>query len=117
MTTLLAQSSAYPVVVGAGSIGPFPVPVGSPGVVFTLQRACLPADVQLGVDCLASFDGGATYDPLVATQILGNSFYTGPQTQAQQTRIQIEWTKLPTHIRLEVNSSSAFSADFSIASL
>lgn len=114
---MLAQSSAYPIVLGAGSIGPFAVPIGSPGALLAMDRTGLPAGAPLLTAAwTASFDGGQTFEQMVAVEIPGGIITRNGAT-VLQTTVEIQWPKQPTHFRIDVDSVAAFNAAFTITAL
>lgn len=118
MGTILAQATAQAVVTGPGSIGPFAVPAGAVGVQFVIDRGTLP-DVSplMSVLCMASFDGGQTFEPIGGAGIDGGVLQAkGGGTLAQSEQV-FGWNVAPTHIRLDIDSAVAFSASFSVSAL
>lgn len=114
---MLAQSTAYPVVVGQGSIGPFALPAGAKSVEFVLQRATLPTSLVLKINVMGSFDGGATFQSACESTVNGGAFPDASGTPLAETWVQTTWETPPSLIRLDVDSSDAFNADFSVTAV
>ena len=119
MPTVLAQVSAQPVVLGAGSIGPFPIPAGSAGISLVIDRAGLPPNNPLlAVTCMASYDGGQTFTSLGGATMSGGDIPArgGGGTLAQSS-LAFMWDTVPTHVRVDVDAQAAFSASFEVVAL
>ena len=85
MSIVLAQASAQSVALGAGSIGPFPIPAGSAGISLVIDRAGLPPNNPLlAVTCMASYDGGQTFVPLGGATMSGGDMSTNLCTRASR---------------------------------
>lgn len=115
MSTVLAQSTAYPVVAGAGSIGPLALPAGATGAQLTLQRTGLPAGAPLLiVTAMLSFDGGATFMQGGAGEMQGGALTRPDGTAAVSSTLAFNWRGNPTHLRIDVQSAASFNAAFSV---
>ncbi len=115
---VLAQSASYPVVVGSGSIGPLAVPTGSAGLLLSIDRASLPdAAPLMSVTCMASFDGGQTFEPIGGGGIDGGVIQAKGGGTLAQSEHTFNWQAAPTHVRLDVDSAVAFNASFSVSAL
>lgn len=118
MPSVLVQSSSYPVVVGPGSIGPFPLPAASTGAQLTLQRQGLPAGSPLlRVTGMLSFDGGQTFAAAGGGSMDGGDIPLPNGGKAPISGVAIQWTGAPTHLRIDVDSTAAFNASFSVEAL
>lgn len=118
MSKVLAQSAAYPIASGPGSVGPFALPAGATGAQLTLQRTGLPAGAPLLiVTAMLSFDGGVTFAQAGAGEMQGGALTRPDGTAAVSSTLAFNWTGSPTHLRIDVQSAASFSAGFSVEAL
>lgn len=118
MSTVLAQSGAYPVAPGPGSIGPFQLPAGAAGAQLVIQRAGLPAGSPLlTITGRISYDGGSTFVDAGGGSMEGGDIALPDGTKASASSVSFRWTGAPTHLSVDVDASAAFSADFTVEAL
>jgi len=119
MASVLVSVPAQAIVLGPGSIGPFPAPADSAGLVMAMSRAGMPAMPKvLSVTCLVSHDNGKTFNPLVGVEIPGGDILQkGGKGILAETDVTVYWHRVPTHVRLDLTSYAAFTAAFRVESL
>lgn len=119
MSSVLVSVPAQAIVLGPGSIGPFPVPADSAGLVIAVRRDGMPALPKvISVACLVSHDNGKTFNPLVSVEIPGGDIpQKGGKGILAETDVTVYWHRVPTHVRLDLTSYAAFTTAFRVESI
>lgn len=84
----------------------------------TIQRSGLPpGSPLLTIVGMISFDGGATFVEAGGGSMEGGDITLPNGSKVASSTVSFRWSGSPTHLRIDVDSAAAFSADFSLEAL